>query len=79
MQEAVQRGHHEIAVPELLREICGAQTRTDTSCEANDKVPEPLNEVGVEQTEAETSEASKNAVAEGHDCQHLDIASEKVL
>lgn len=44
-----------------------------------DAVPEPLDEIGVEQTEAETSEASKDAIAEGHDCQHLDVASEKVF
>ena len=48
------------------------------SCETHDS-PESLNEVCVEQTEAEASQPSKDAVAECHDCQDLDVALEQVF
>lgn len=44
-----------------------------------DASPESLDEVCVEQAEAEASEAGKDAVAESHDCQDLHIALEQRL
>ena len=46
---------------------------------SGDAVPESLDEVCVEQAEAETSEAGKDAIAEGHDGQDLHIALEQRL
>lgn len=42
-------------------------------------LPESLNEVCVEQAEAEASEAGKDAIAEGHNRQDLHIALEQGL
>ena len=39
--------------------------------------PEPLNEIGVEQAEAESSEPGKDAIAECHDGQQLHIPLEQ--
>ncbi|KAA6417151.1 MAG: hypothetical protein FRX49_12906 [Trebouxia sp. A1-2] len=44
---------------------------------ASESPPQPLNEISIEQTEAKASESCKDAVAECHGCQQLDVPLEQ--
>lgn len=76
---------HALVVGIMMHTCCGLLS-TKKACTvilcadvSEATVPEALYEVSVEQAEAEASQASKDAVAERHDSQNLDVALEQGL